>query len=241
MTAHSLVVARLLGAAAALTVATEPAVTPVAAPARVRPVERRPFLIALPDERPWSIRATPPPPPVAATPAPPAERDQPPTVEESGDDVATPGSLLVPVRGVRPEQLMDTYTQARGAGRSHDAIDIPAPKGTPVVASADGTVLKKFRSERGGVTLYVLLPDRRTLHYYAHLDRYAEGIAEGKAVRRGDVLAFVGDTGNAGAGNTHLHFEVSTTADPGRFWGGEPRNPYPLLTAPAGPRARAAE
>ena len=112
----------------------------------------------------------------------------------------------------------------------HDAIDIMAPKDTPVVAAADGTVVKLFQSARGGTTIYVRGTDDRTIYYYAHLDRYADGIAEGKFVRRGEVIAYVGDTGNAGAGNYHLHFEISVTDDPKRWYGGRPLNPYPLLT-----------
>jgi peptidoglycan LD-endopeptidase LytH len=145
------------------------------------------------------------------------------------------GALLIPVAGVRPEALVDTYTQARSAGRSHDAIDIAAPRGTPVVAAAAGTVLKLFLSEQGGITLYQLGTDGRTIYYYAHLDRYAPGIAEGMRVQQGDTLGFVGDTGNSGAGNYHLHFEISTTLDPAQYWGGAPVNPYPLLRgAPGG-------
>jgi len=139
------------------------------------------------------------------------------------------GVLLVPVRGVKPGQLSDTYSQARGQGRRHDAIDIPAPRGTPVLATADGTVLKLFRSDRGGITLYELAPDRRTIYYYAHLDRYAAGMAESRALRQGEVIGYVGDSGNAGAGNYHLHFEITSTTDPRRYWAGTPQNPYPLL------------
>jgi peptidoglycan LD-endopeptidase LytH len=153
--------------------------------------------------------------PVAETPA--------PAVPSSG------GGLLIPVQGVKGANLVDTYEDARGQGRRHDAIDIMAARGTPVVAVADGVVMKLFRSERGGITLYELAPDRRTIYYYAHLDRYAPGIAEGQPVRRGQLLGFVGNTGDAGPGNYHLHFEVSTTADPKKYWGGAPQNPYPLL------------
>jgi peptidoglycan LD-endopeptidase LytH len=90
-------------------------------------------------------------------------------------------------------------------------------------------VLKLFASVRGGTTLYELGTDRRTIYYYAHLDRYAAGMAEGKALRQGDVIAYVGNSGDAGAGNYHLHFEITTTTDPRRYWGGTPQNPYPLL------------
>ena len=137
--------------------------------------------------------------------------------------------LLIPVQGVSAASLVDTYEQSRGQGRRHDAIDIMAPRGMPVVAVADGVVMKLFNSVRGGITLYHLAPDRRTIYYYAHLDRYAPGVAEGQALRRGQVLGYVGNTGDAGPGNYHLHFEVSTTADPRRYWGGAPQNPYPLL------------
>ena len=140
------------------------------------------------------------------------------------------GDLLVPVAGVRPEDLQDTYTQSRAEGRTHDAIDIPAAAGTPVLAAADGPVVKLFNSERGGITLYQLGTDGRTVYYYAHLQRYADGLAEGHFARRGETIAYVGDTGNAGAGNYHLHFSVSTVADPKRWWSGTNVNPYPLLT-----------
>lgn len=144
--------------------------------------------------------------------------------------VGIPGvGLLIPVQGVAAASLVNTYDQARGQGRRHDAIDIMAPRGTPVLAVADGVVMKLFQSERGGITLYELAPDRRTIYYYAHLDRYAAGIEQGKPLRRGQVLGYVGDTGDADPGNYHLHFEVSTTADPKKYWGGTPQNPYPLL------------
>jgi murein DD-endopeptidase MepM/ murein hydrolase activator NlpD len=140
---------------------------------------------------------------------------------------ATP--LQIPVAGVRPEQLHDTFQAARSEGRSHDAIDIPAPRGTPVLAAADGRIVKLFQSVPGGTTIYQLDPDNRTIYYYAHLDRYADGLAEGQVVRRGEVIAYVGDTGNAGPGNTHLHFQIYRVADPKHFWTGENLNPYPLL------------
>jgi murein DD-endopeptidase MepM/ murein hydrolase activator NlpD len=137
--------------------------------------------------------------------------------------------LMIPVQGVPAAKLVDTYDQARGQGRRHDAIDIMAAQGTPVVAVSDGVVMKLFQSARGGITLYQLAPDRRTIYYYAHLDHYAAGIAEGRPLRRGQVLGYVGNTGDAGPGNYHLHFEVSTTRDPAKYWGGVSQNPYPLL------------
>lgn len=173
--------------------------------------------------------------PAAAPPpiAPPAAAPTQPTVgpAPSGPSAEVPGRLLVPVQGVRPEQLADTYNAARSQGRRHDAIDIMAKRGTPVLATASGVVLKLFQSVRGGTALYELAPDNRTIYYYAHLDRYAPAMLEGRALRQGDLIGYVGNTGNAGAGNYHLHFEISTTADPKRYWAGTPQNPYPLLRA----------
>ncbi|HEX8694231.1 MAG TPA: M23 family metallopeptidase [Longimicrobium sp.] len=143
--------------------------------------------------------------------------------------VAPGASLAIPVRGVRPEQLEDSYYAARSGGRVHHAIDIMAPGGTPVLAAADGTILKLRQSSNGGTTIYQLDPDGRTVYYYAHLQRYAAGLREGLPVLRGQVIAYVGDTGNAGAGNYHLHFSVSTVPDPTRWWDGVNTNPYPLL------------
>ena len=139
--------------------------------------------------------------------------------------------LVIPVEGVSPDRLRDTYSDARGLGRRHDAIDIDAPRGTPVLSVATSVVLKLFQSDRGGTTLYALAPDQRTIYYYAHLDRYAEGIREGQPLEPGELIGYVGDTGNAARGDYHLHFEISTTGDPARYWGGSPVNPYPLLRA----------
>jgi len=141
-----------------------------------------------------------------------------------------PSGLVVPVRGVDPGDLVDTFRAARSEGRTHNAIDILAPRGTPVVAAARGTVARLFESEKGGRTIYVLGADRRTVFYYAHLDAIAPGLAAGQRVRRGQRLGTVGDSGNAAPGNTHLHFAIWRTADPADFWDGEPVNPYPLLT-----------
>ena len=137
--------------------------------------------------------------------------------------------LIVPVAGVRPDQLLDTFADARSEGRSHDAIDIPAAAETPVLAAADGKIVKLFQSERGGTTIYQLSSNQELVFYYAHLSRYADGLAEGDLVRQGQVIAYVGDTGNAGAGNYHLHFSIAAVADPKRHWEGTNINPYPLL------------
>ena len=140
-----------------------------------------------------------------------------------------PPGLLVPVQGVAPEQLQDTFTDARSEGRVHDAIDIMAPTGTPVLAVADGTIEKLFTSERGGLTVYQFEPDGVYCYYYAHLDRYADGLAEKQAVKRGDVIGYVGSTGNASPDAPHLHFEIHRLGPEKQWWKGEALNPYPVL------------
>ena len=139
-------------------------------------------------------------------------------------------NLVIPVNGVESRQLHDSFFDARSEGRIHKALDIMAPRDTPVVATDDGIVMKLHQSDRGGVMLYQSDPSRRYVYYYGHLNRYADGISEGKAIRRGEVIAYVGDTGNAGPGNCHLHFGISKVTEPGRWSGGDAINPYPLLT-----------
>jgi murein DD-endopeptidase MepM/ murein hydrolase activator NlpD len=157
-----------------------------------------------------------------------------PSSSAHGTSYVAPGaSLAMPVRGIRPEQLRDTYSDPRSGGRTHNAIDIMAPAGTPVLAAADGNILKLRTGGMGGITIYQLGTDGRTLYYYAHLQRYAAGLREGLPITRGQVVAYVGDTGNAGAGNYHLHFSVSRLADPRRWWEGENVNPYPMLAGTA--------
>lgn len=137
--------------------------------------------------------------------------------------------LITPVKGVRPDQLLDTFKDARSEGRVHDAIDIPAPAGTPVVAAAEGDIVKLFQSDRGGITIYQSSVDQKLIFYYAHLQGYADGIYVGKRVWQGETIGYVGDTGNAGAGNYHLHFSIMITNDPKRYWEGTNINPFPLL------------
>ena len=142
---------------------------------------------------------------------------------------AAPNNLIIPVAGVRPDQLRDTFSENRAEGRVHDAIDIAAPLGTPVLAAADGTIVKLFHSERGGITIYQLSTDNKLIYYYAHLDRYAEGLTEGHFAKQGESIAYVGDSGNAGAGNYHLHFSIALISDPKHYWEGVNINPYALL------------
>ncbi|HEX9003410.1 MAG TPA: M23 family metallopeptidase [Blastocatellia bacterium] len=146
--------------------------------------------------------------------------------------ITLPYRLIIPVAGIRPDQLLDTFTDARSEGRSHDAIDIIAPRGAAVMAAADGNIARLFTSDKGGITLYQFSPDQKFIFYYAHLERYADGIKNGKQLKQGEVIAFVGDTGNAVPGNYHLHFAIWRVPDPKKYWDGENLNPFPLLRNP---------
>lgn len=161
-------------------------------------------------------------------------------VNNSGDNTATnvpsvsvppnsSGKLMIPVVGIKPEDLQDTHTASRSGGRVHNAIDIMAPGGTPVVAVADGEIAKFFDSDLGGITIYQLSADKKYIYYYAHLQRRADNLKEKDFVRQGTVIGYVGDTGNSGAGNYHLHFTITVPNDPKRFWDGTDINPYPFL------------
>jgi peptidoglycan LD-endopeptidase LytH len=150
---------------------------------------------------------------------------------------AEDASLLpVPVEGVPREALRDSYTQARGRGRVHNAIDIHAPRGTPVIAVAAGRILKLHSGNQGGLSIYLLDDDGRTRYYYAHLDRYVDGLREGQRVVRGQLIGYVGDTGNAAPGDYHLHFSVAILSDPALWWQGRNLNPYPLMRGTAAAR-----
>lgn len=145
--------------------------------------------------------------------------------------------LVIPVAGVRPEELTDTWGQSRANGaREHHAIDIMAPRGTPVVAAAPGRVEKIFESKDGGHTVYVRSPDGSMIYYYAHLDAYRPGLAEGQTVGRGDLIATVGTTGDADPGAPHLHFEMKRMSPGEGWWQGQEVNPYPLLAGKASGR-----
>ena len=163
------------------------------------------------------------------TPEPSVPADLPTTSNAVDNTFVGTLKLIIPVAGVRPNQLLDTFDDARSEGRVHDAIDIPAAAGTPVLATADGQIVKLFQSERGGTTIYQSSPDKKLIFYYAHLQQYAPGISEGMLVKQGQVIAYVGDTGNAGAGNYHLHFSIAIVSDAKRYWEGTNINPYPLL------------
>jgi murein DD-endopeptidase MepM/ murein hydrolase activator NlpD len=137
--------------------------------------------------------------------------------------------LIIPVEGVRPNDLQDTFYAARSGGRVHRAIDIIVPRGTPVLAAADGEIARIGRNRLGGKIIYQLSDDKKMVFYYAHLDRYASGLRVGDYVRQGDVIGYVGNTGNAGPGNYHLHFSISAVNNLKKLWKGATINPYPIL------------
>jgi murein DD-endopeptidase MepM/ murein hydrolase activator NlpD len=180
----------------------------------------------------WFYGVVPQPPPEVARSGPLVTvkpENAPPVVIAQQVQVA-PSGLAIPVVGVKAGQLTDTFDQARASGRRHDAIDIMAAEGTPVIAAADGTIEKLFFSNGGGgITIYERSPDQKWIYYYAHLSAYAPGLAEGQQVKRGQVIARVGHTGDANAAGPHLHFAINVMAPGERWWNGTPINPYPVL------------
>ncbi|MBI1214006.1 MAG: peptidoglycan DD-metalloendopeptidase family protein [Alphaproteobacteria bacterium] len=141
-----------------------------------------------------------------------------------------PRELIIPVDGVTESQLVDTWGAARSHGRKHEGIDIMARLGTPVRATAEGTIAKFFKSKRGGITIYEFDEAGRAIFYYAHLSAYAAGLKEGDHVLQGQLIAYVGSTGNATT--PHLHFEILRASAAHQWWRGKALNPYlPLKNA----------
>ena len=163
--------------------------------------------------------------PIASDTAPP-----PPVPNEtpSMHDADAPRAMIVPVAGIPRTALRDTFNETRG-NRRHEAMDIMAPTGTPVIATDDGIVKKLFLSKPGGITVYQFDPDQRFCYYYAHLDHYVAGLHEGQLLHRGEVLGYVGTTGNAPKNTPHLHFALIRLDQERRWWKGTYVNPYPEL------------
>ena len=166
----------------------------------------------------------------------PGERGEPTPVATTGSaalrdavEILRDRDLTIPVDGVDAGDLRDTFSDSRGGGRAHEAIDIMAPRNTPVRAVEDGVIQKLFTSEAGGLTIYQFEPSGMFTYYYAHLDRYAPNLREGQAVRRGEVIGSVGSTGNASPNAPHLHFAIFRQTPERQWWRGEPLNPYPVL------------
>ena len=162
--------------------------------------------------------------PEIATPPPSLE----PVMKAPAAEELEDRDLIIPVDGITPEQLTRSFADKRG-DRQHEAIDILAPQHTPVKAIEAGRIARLFYSKAGGVTVYQFDPSERFCYYYAHLDRYAEGLAEGQQVRQGQVIGYVGVTGNAPKNTPHLHFAIFRLSAARRWWEGSPIDPYDVL------------
>lgn len=162
--------------------------------------------------------------PIAEAPAPAAKPTKPPRT-----DFATPRSIILPIAGLKRSDIVDTFDQSRGGGRKHEATDILSPRNTPVVAVRPGTIAKLFVSVPGGNTIYLFDAESPVCYYYAHLEKYADGLKEGIQVQPGQVIGYVGASGNAPPDTPHLHFAIFLLGPERRWWQGTPINPYPFL------------
>jgi len=157
-----------------------------------------------------------------------------PTAESPGvaqaafTPAAAAAGIAMPIAGLRPSDLKDSFAEIHG-GHRHEAIDILEPRGTPILAVDAGVIVKLFHSVPGGITIYHFNPDRTLCYYYAHLERYAEGLVEGQHVARGDRIGYVGTSGNAPPQTPHLHFAVYALGPERHWWQGAAIDPYPLL------------
>lgn len=211
-----------------VTLLSRPAPAPPPAPAPiVVPVPA----VAVTDLAPLAAAPADPGVPVlVASEARPAGAAQRTVVAMSPSSLPKPDYIVIPVAGVQARQLSDSFNEVH-SGQRHEAIDIMAPRDTPVVAVEDGRIAKLFTSKPGGITIYQFDPTEKFAYYYAHLDKYAQGIVEGKHVSRGEVIGYVGSTGNASAEAPHLHFAIFVLGPEKRWWKGTAINPYPLLAA----------
>lgn len=165
--------------------------------------------------------------PAPVAPPPPATTTV-PALNTSVEDLRN-RQLTLPVRGIKRDDLRNTFNETRGASRRHEALDVLAPRNTPVLAVEDGTIAKLFLSDAGGITIYQFDPAEAYCYYYAHLERYAEGLKEGASIKRGQVIGYVGTTGNAPRDTPHLHFAIFKLSDEKKWWQGSPIDPYSVL------------
>jgi murein DD-endopeptidase MepM/ murein hydrolase activator NlpD len=218
-------------APAVATTPAAPSTAPTAAPVEPSAEPAPPSTTFLPEPAPFTFPAEPPPPTpppldIHSPNEPPRSLPNPPA--DLGDyDRLRSRALAIPVQGLTARDIKDNFAELRGT-QPHEAIDMLAPRGTPVLAVAEGTVKKLFKSDRGGLTVYEFDPEQAYCYYYAHLDRYAEGLAEGKRLAKGDLVGYVGTSGNAPANTPHLHFTIFRLGPDKHWWEGTPINPYPL-------------
>ena len=157
-------------------------------------------------------------------------RDSGATAPSAAELRSLTAQLTMPLTAVRVEDLVDTFHEPRGGGtRVHEALDILAPRGTPVLSATAGRVLRLHTSQAGGLMVYAADSTERFVLMYAHLDRYADGLRDGLPLRRGQVLGYVGTTGNAPPNTPHLHFAIAYPRDVSLWWTGTPVDPRPLL------------
>src|SRR5688572_16996366 len=164
--------------------------------------------------------------PVARPPA--AEKTTPAGTITAIDDLRG-RQLTLPVQGIKRDELRDTFNEMRGATRRHEALDVLAPRNTPVLAVEDGRIARLFLSDAGGITIYQFDPSETYCYYYAHLERYADGLKEGALIKRGQVIGYVGTTGNAPRDTPHLHFAIFKMTDEKKWWQGTAIDPYSVL------------
>jgi murein DD-endopeptidase MepM/ murein hydrolase activator NlpD len=151
------------------------------------------------------------------------------SISQDDYDALLARDLAPPISGLKRSEILDTFDQGRAGGKRHEATDIMAPRGTPIHAVEDGTIRKLFLSKAGGNTIYEFDPQAVYCFYYAHLDRYAEGLQEGMKMRKGDVIGYVGSTGDAVRTAPHLHFAIVRLGTDKKWWEGTAINPYPIL------------
>jgi murein DD-endopeptidase MepM/ murein hydrolase activator NlpD len=167
------------------------------------------------------------PPPVTPPPAAPASPT--PVMSANSLEDLRMRSLQLPVQGIDRSKLHSNFDEMRGGTRKHEALDILAPRNTPVLAVEDGTIARLFLSDAGGITIYQYDPSNTYVYYYAHLERYAAGLKEGQDVKRGDVIGYVGTTGNAPRDTPHLHFAIFKMTGEKKWWQGTAIDPYSVL------------
>jgi peptidoglycan LD-endopeptidase LytH len=167
------------------------------------------------------------PPPVAKPPIPSSTTG--PMIEADPVPELRERQLVLPVRGAVRQELRDSFSETRGSTRNHEAIDIMAPRNTPIIAVENGTIARLFESKAGGTTVYQFDPATTYVYYYAHLERYADGLREGHHVQRGQVLGYVGTSGNAAKDTPHLHFAIFRLTEKKQWWQGHPIDPYEVL------------
>jgi murein DD-endopeptidase MepM/ murein hydrolase activator NlpD len=183
-----------------------------------------------PTDGPAPTRAPKTAPTAAPAPAPsaPVEVDS-ATAGLSDADYLWTRRLTVPVAGADMSKVDDSFSEPRDGDRVHRALDILAPRGTPILSADDGKILRMSTSSLGGITMYTVDPANRIVYYYAHMDHYNDAMTPGRAIVRGDTLGFVGTTGNAPKDTPHLHFQIMRWAPDGKYWNGEPIDPFDYL------------